>query len=76
MLRQVTSQWTLLSYSSGGRATAENLLDVISSVGALKQFLKVDYKKNVMSKMTWTDEWAAVDTKGHFEYLFLIENNK
>lgn len=75
MLKQVNSQWTLLSYSSGGRATAESLIDAINSVGKLKQFLKVDYKKNVMSKMTWTDEWASNDTAKHYEFLFLIENS-
>jgi len=74
MLKDVNSKWTLLSYSSGGRATAASLFDAISGAGKLKRFIEVDYKKNVMSTMKWTNEWVTEEKKKHVEYLFLIEN--
>ena len=73
LLQEIKAQHVILSYSSGGRATAENLRDAIKSVGRTIGIKEVDYKNNVMAGMRWTDEWVpAVDTK-NVEYLFLIE---
>ena len=75
LLREVKAKHVILSYSSGGRATAGNLREAISSVGRVVTVKEVDYKKNVMAGMRWTDEWIpAVDTK-NIEYLFLIEKS-
>jgi adenine-specific DNA-methyltransferase len=62
----------LLSYSSGGRASREELFDILNSNGKILKSMEIDYKKNVMSNMCWTNEWVNKDEK-HLEYLFLIE---
>ena len=73
LLAETYSPWTLLSYSSGGRATAEELMDAIHSVGKLRQFLKLDYRRNVMAEMKWTHEWLRENDEKNQEFLFLIE---
>lgn len=73
LLRETQTPWILLSYSSGGRATTEELLTAIRAVGDLRRFLKLDYRKNVMAGMTWTNEWLRDCEKKNQEFLFLIE---
>lgn len=76
LLEGTNARWLLLSYSSGGRATAAELEDVIHSVGKLRQMLKIDHKKNVMASMKWTNEWLREEEKKNQEFLFLIEKNE
>jgi len=73
LLRRTRANHILLSYSSGGRATAEELNDVISSIGRLVEVLEIDYRKNVMAGMCWTHEWVAEADKPNREFLFLIQ---
>ena len=73
LLQEISAKHVILSYSSGGRATAENLRDAIKSVGRIIGIKEVDYKKNVMAGMRWTDEWVPVVDTQNIEYLFLIE---
>lgn len=73
LLREVQTHWILLSYSSGGRATAEELLDVVHSVGTLRELVKIDYRRNVMAQMKWTDEWLREEPSKNQEFLILIE---
>jgi len=42
-------QWVILSYSSGGRATAEDLSDAIATSGKVLEIEEIDYRKNVMA---------------------------
>lgn len=72
LLKQTKARHIILSYSSGGRATAEELNDVIRSVGRLIEVVEVDYKRNVMGGMRWTHEWVR-DTEPNREFLFLIK---
>ncbi|MCC7437838.1 MAG: DNA adenine methylase [Armatimonadetes bacterium] len=72
LIHRTNSKYILLSYSSGGRATKEELFDIINSAGKLIRALEIDYKKNVMGQMRWTNEWVNSDGK-HLEYLFLME---
>jgi adenine-specific DNA-methyltransferase len=67
------ARWIILSYSSGGRATAEELNQVLSDNGEILEVVEVDYKKNVMADMKWTNEWIRDSNKQHREFLFLIE---
>ena len=67
------AQWIVLSYSSGGRATAEELNEVLCSHGKLREVVEIDYKKNVMSNMKWTYEWVEESEKPNYEFLFLLE---
>ena len=73
LLRQTKAKHIILSYSSGGRATAEELNEAISSAGKLIEVVEVDYKRNVMGGMRWTDEWVRDAHEPNREFLFLIE---
>lgn len=72
LLAETKANFILLSYSSGGRATKTDLVDVLESSGEILEFTSVNYKKNVMANMRWTHEWINNDEPNQ-EYLFLIE---
>ncbi len=63
----------VLSYNSGGRATLEQLYETIARTGKILEFVKIDYRKNVMATMRWTNEWTREVEQGNQEFLFLIE---
>lgn len=72
MIEQTNAHYILLSYGSGGRATKEELNAILHSNGRLVSAQEIDYKRNVMSNMRWTDEW--INSEGQYkEYLFLLE---
>ena len=73
LLRATEATWIILSYSSGGRATADELAEAIRNNGRLLEVLKVDYRKNVMAGMQWTNEWAREAATPNQEFLFLME---
>jgi adenine-specific DNA-methyltransferase len=73
LLGQTKARHVILSYSSGGRATAEELNDVINRSGRLIDVVEVDYKRNVMGGMRWTHEWVRDAEQVNREFLFLIE---
>ena len=75
LLQATQAKHIILSYSSGGRATAEELNEVISSVGLVLEVLEIDYRKNVMAGMRWTNEWIAEAETPNKEFLFLIEKS-
>ena len=75
LLAETRAHWIILSYSSGGRATARDLRTVIAKHGKLVDVVKVDYRRHVMSHMSWTGDWTSSSTAPHLEYLFLIEKN-
>ena len=72
LIKETNSRYLMLSYSSGGRATKDQLLDAIAESGKLLEIKQINYKKNVMSSMRSTNEWINSDGK-HNEYLFLME---
>ena len=73
LLRATRAKHIILSYSSGGRATAEELNEAISSAGQLVEAIEVDHRKNVMAGMRWTNEWINEAETPNKEFLFLIE---
>ncbi len=73
LIKSTNAQWILLSYSSGGRATAHELNEVLSECGTILDLLELDYKKNIMAEMKWTNEWIRSSDQPHREFLFLIE---
>ena len=75
LIKETKASYILLSYSSGGRATKQELNDIINESGKLLKAVEIDYKKNVMGNMRWTHEWINSDGKC-CEYLFLMEKNK
>ncbi len=72
MIAEANSRYILLSYSSGGRAAKEELVEIIDSHGRLVSAREIDYKKNVMSGFSWTKQWLN-EADRHKEYLFLME---
>lgn len=73
LIKNTNAHYLLLSYSSGGRATAQELNGVLSECGTILDIIEVDYKKNVMAEMKWTNEWICDSEQPHREFLFLIE---
>lgn len=73
LLNNTRTQHIILSYSSGGRATADELNESICKCGKVKEVIEVDYKKNVMADMRWTSEWVRDAEFPNREFLFLIE---
>lgn len=73
MLKAVQARWIILSYSSGGRATAAELNRAIRKNGTLAEVVEVDYRRNVMGSMTWTDQWLRDAEEPNREFIFLIE---
>ncbi|MCD4831008.1 MAG: DNA adenine methylase [Anaerohalosphaeraceae bacterium] len=72
LVMETQARYILLSYSSGGRATKQELNDIINESGTLIDAVEINYKKNVMADMRWTNEWGSSDAK-HHEYLFLMK---
>ena len=56
LVKMTRAKYVILSYSSGGRATSEELYNVITNNGRLIEIQEIDYKKNVMAGMKWTNE--------------------
>ena len=73
LLKLTKAKHIILSYSSGGRATAEGLNEAIRTAGRLVDVIEVDYRKNVMAGMRWTNEWVREAEVPNREFLFLIE---
>ena len=73
LLSRTKARFIILSYSSGGRATAESLFEILENSGNILEFAKFDYKRNVMASMRWTNDWVEKKEKSNQEYLFLIE---
>lgn len=76
LLRSTKAKYIILSYSSGGRATASELKDCIADIGLTREVMDIHYKKNVMSEMQWTKEWIKEAEEPNREFLFLIEKDK
>jgi len=72
LLRLTPTPYILLSYSSGGRATAQELQEAILSNGKIIESIEIDYKRNVMGGMRWTNEWVREAEETNKEFLFLI----
>ena len=73
LIRETRARWIVLSYGSGGRATAAELDEILRSHGRLREVVKVNYKRNVMARMKWTDEWVSESDAPNYEFLFLLE---
>lgn len=73
LIQSTAARWVILSYSSGGRGTAEEVNKVLSENGEIVEIIKVDYKRNVMAGMKWTHEWLRETESPNYEFLFLID---
>lgn len=75
LIKMTKARWLILSYSSGGRATAEELNEVLQTNGRLLAAVEVNYKRNVMASMKWTNEWLSSTDNPNREFLFLLEKH-
>lgn len=73
LIRDVRARYVALSYSSGGKATASELNEILNRHGKLIKTVELDYKKNVMSDMRWTNEWLRDADEPNREFIFLID---
>ena len=73
LIRTTRARWIVLSYSSGGRATAQELNEVLRANGRLLEVFEIDYQRNVMAGMKWTNEWLKEAEEPNREFLFLLE---
>ncbi len=73
LIAATRARWIILSYSSGGRATARALNDVMRRNGEIVDVVTLNYKKNVMAGMKWTNEWLRDAEEPNQEFLFLLE---
>lgn len=72
LIQKTKARYILLSYSSGGRATKKELETILNETGNILKIIEIDYKKNIMARMSWTNEWLN-SNDAHKEYLFLME---
>ena len=72
VIKMVPARYVLLSYSSGGRVTSNELVDVLQGAGEIEQVVEIEHKRNVMSGMRWTNEWIRPREGKNFEYLYLL----
>ena len=73
LIREIQCPYIILSYSSGGRATAQELVDVMSSYGNIINVREIDYRRNVMADMRWTYEWTEKISEPNKEFLFVMK---
>jgi len=74
LIKKTNAKYVLLSYSSGGRATKKELETILNETGKVLKIIEIDYKKNIMASMSWTNEWLNSNKNdAHKEYLFLME---
>ncbi len=73
LIKECPSHYILLSYSNGGRATKEGIFEVIQNYCSKVQMFSIDYKRNVMSNMRWTNNWIKEKEGQHTEFLFLMK---
>jgi adenine-specific DNA-methyltransferase len=76
LIREIRARYIILSYSSGGRATAEELNEVLNTYGEIIEIEKIDYRKNVMAGMKWTNDWIKETEEKNFEFLFLVKKRQ
>lgn len=72
LIQKTKAKYVLFSYSSGGRATKKELEAILHETGKVLKIIEIDYKKNIMASMSWTNEWLN-SNDAHKEYLFLME---
>lgn len=73
LISECRQEYVLLSYSSGGRATADELRFSLMQVGEILETRKIEHARNVMHSMRWTNEWVKIDEGKNIEYLFLLK---
>ena len=73
LIHSTSARWIILSYSSGGRATADEMHNILAENGDVVNLIELDYRRHVMAEMKWTNEWLRDAESPNREFLFLID---
>ena len=78
LIDKTKAKYIVLSYNNNGRATFDAITEILRELKMQCSILEMDYRKNVMATMAWTNEWLS---SGHEniknkEFLFLIQKDK
>ncbi|MDR0624249.1 MAG: DNA adenine methylase [Treponema sp.] len=73
LIGEIRAEHIILSYSSGGRATAGELYEVLNAHGTIITVEEINHKKNVMAQMKWTQNWIRDREEKNVEFLFLMK---
>lgn len=74
LIKETKAKYIVLSYNNNGRATFSAILTILKDIKKNFLIMEMDYKKHVMSSMTWTNEWLDRNKdKANKEYLFIIQ---
>ena len=72
LLTATRARYILLSYSNQGRATREELAELLERLGWEYRCRAIDYRRHVMARMCWTRDWVQANAAPAQELLFLI----
>lgn len=72
LVHEVQASYVLLSYNSNGIISKNEIMEMLHQNGTLVNVLEIDYRKNVMATMKWTNQWTA-ENNPNKEYLFLLK---
>lgn len=78
LIEDTKAKYIVLSYNNNGRATFDEILEILRELKMQCSILEMDYKENVMATMTWTNKWLNGGNKDikNKEFLFLIQKDK
>lgn len=71
LIKNTNCKYIALSYSSDGNVEFNTIINILNKYGTIINVLNIDYKRNVMSTMKWTNEWIKKETNNK-EYIFLL----
>jgi adenine-specific DNA-methyltransferase len=72
LLKSTRARYILLSYSNQGRATREELAELLEGLGWDYRCQAIDYRRHVMARMCWTRDWVQSEAAPAQELLFLM----
>ena len=78
LIEKTKAKYIVLSYNNNGRATFDAITEILRELKMQCSILEMDYRKNVMATMAWTNEWL---TSGHEdiknkEYIQYYDNQR
>lgn len=76
LIEKTKAKYIILSYNNNGRATLDAILEILRELNIPCSIFEMDYKKNVMATMTWTNEWLNGGSEHNLqnkEFLFLMQ---
>ena len=78
LIKKTKAKYIVLSYNNNGRATFDAITEILRELKMKCSILEMDYRKNVMATMAWTNEWLSSGNEDikNKEFLFLIQKDK